>query len=127
MAINQYQKIKNEAISLATPEELILMLYDGALKFLNKALIAIEKNDYDACNVNIQKVQDIVRELQTSLKMEYEISHQLYELYDYIYRVSYQANIKKDPERLNELLDIFRSLRDAWKEAMLIYRAGKGK
>lgn len=126
MAINNpYEKLKADSIYTATPEELTLMLYDGAVKFGNQALIALEQKDFAKTNTLIQKMQDIVREFQFTLKKGYEISDQLNSVYDYIFRALVDANFKKDKDRLEEALSLLRSLRDAWKEAMKIARAEK--
>ncbi|WP_331678006.1 flagellar export chaperone FliS [uncultured Tyzzerella sp.] len=122
---NPYAKIKENSINTATPEELTLMLYNGAVKFANQAVIAIEKKDYEIANNSIQKVKNIIREFQVTLNMDYDISHELYAAYDYIYRRLTEANMKKDIEILNEVLEHLRSFRDTWKEAMKIARASK--
>ena len=122
---NPYTKIKENAINTATPEDLTLMLYDGALKFANRAAIAIEKKNYTDANIYNQKTKDIIRELQITLNMDYEISTQLYEAYEYMHYRLTQANIKKDLEILNEVIDHIRLFRDTWKEAMKIARASR--
>ncbi len=122
---NPYAKIKENSINTATPEELTLMLYNGAVKFANQAIIGIEKKDYVAANKSIQKTRDIVRELQLTLNMDYDISHELYAVYDYILRRLTDANLKKDLDILNEVLEHLRLFRDTWKEAIKIARSGK--
>lgn len=119
MAVNNpYAKYKTNSINTATPEELTLMLYNGALKFCNQAMAALEEKDYIKANQLIQRVQDIIREFQITLKPEYEISQQLDALYDYIYRRLVSANIRKDISMLTEATDLIRNMRDTWKEAM---------
>lgn len=122
---NPYAKIKENSINTATPEELTLMLYNGAIKFLNQAAIAIEKKDYMQANTFIQKTKDIIREFQITLDMKYEISEELNTAYDYMHRRLAEANMKKDLEILNEVLEYLRLFRDTWKEAMKIARASK--
>jgi len=126
MALNNpYTKFRNNAIYTATPEELTLMLYDGALKFANQALIALENKDYMKTNKLIQRVKDIIREFQITLKKEYEIAEQLDLMYNYIYRRLTQANVTKDAEILKEVIGLIRQMRDTWKEAMKIARSSK--
>lgn len=122
---NPYAKYKSNSISTATPEELTLMLYNGAIKFCNQAAVALEKKDYMKSNTLIQRVQDIIREFQITLKPEYEISAQLNDMYDYIMRTLVTANIRKDDKKLQEATDLIRNMRDTWKEAMKIARAEK--
>lgn len=122
---NPYAKIKENAVNTATPEELTLMLYNGAVKFANQAIIAIEKKDYYSANKAIQKTKDIIREFQLTLNMDYDISHELYATYDYMHRRLTEANMKKDIEIMNEILEYLRLFRDTWKEAMKLARASK--
>ncbi len=122
---NPYAKVKENAINTATPEELTMMLYNGAVKFGNQALIALEKKDYLSANTAIQRTRDIIREFQFTLNMKYEISQQLYDVYEYIIERLSEANIKKDIDIMNEVLEHLRTLRDTWKEAMKIARASR--
>lgn len=122
---NPYAKIKENSINTATPEELTLMLYNGGVKFLNQAVIALEKKDYEMTNNSIQRAKNIIREFQLTLNMDYDISHELYEAYGYMHRRLTEANIKKDIEILNEVLEYLRSFRDTWKEAMKRARVSK--
>ena len=119
---NPYDKYRNNAIFTATPEDLTLMLYEGALKFCNQALVALENKDIAKTNELIVKVQNIVREFQITLDMKYEISEQLNTMYDYLYQRLVEANIKKDAEILTEVRDHLRGFRDTWKEAIKLAR-----
>lgn len=128
MAINNpYAKLKADSIFTATPEELTLMLYDGAVRFGNQALIALEQKDFAKYNTLLQKMQDIIREFQFTLKKDYEISAQLNTCYDYIHRILVRANLDKDKDKLEEAISLIKELRDAWKEAMKVARAEKKK
>jgi flagellar protein FliS len=121
---NPYAKMHNDAVFTASKEELTLMLYEGGIKFCNLSLMAMEKKEYIKTNELIQRVQDIVREFQITLDYKYPISHEFNNLYDYMLRRLVTANLKKDEAILREVLGMFRSLRDTWKEAMKIARAG---
>lgn len=122
MVNNPYEKYKNNAIFTATPEELTLMLYEGALKFCNQALAALEGQDVTRAHDLIIRVQDIIREFQITLDMKYEISAQLNVLYDYLFDRLVQANIKKDAAILEEVRGHLRDMRDTWREAMKLSR-----
>lgn len=124
MQRNPYEKYRSNAINTATKEELTLMLYDGAVKFCNQALASMEAKDHAKTNEAITKVQNIVREFQITLDKRHEISNQLDQLYDYMYRRLLAANMKKDPDILTEIRDHLRSLRDTWKEAMKLAKRG---
>ena len=119
---NPYDTYKNNSVFTATKEELTLMLYDGALKFSNQAMVALEKKDFEKANEMIIKVQNIIQEFQITLDKKYDISKQLATLYDYLFRRLLEANMKKDTEILNEVRDHIRTLRDTWKEAMKMSR-----
>ena len=105
-------------VETASPAELVLMLYEGAIKFCNIAIGAIEKKDYEKANTNIQKARRIIVELQTTLDHKYKVAEDFDVIYDYIFTTLVQANIQKDPEILEEALKQLRDLRDAWKEIM---------
>ena len=118
MINNAAQAYGARKVETATPAELTLMLYEGTIKFCNIAMGAIEKKDYEKANINIQKARKIIVELQTTLDHKYPVAEDFDRIYDYIFHKLVQANIKKDPEILEEALVELRDLRDAWKEFM---------
>ena len=124
MQSNPYNKMKENAVLTAPKEELTLMLYDGGIKFLNKAIMAAEKKDVTNAHAAILRVQDIVREFQITLDHKYPIAQELDALYDYMHRRLVEANLRKDIDILNEILGMFREFRDTWKEAMKLAKAG---
>ena len=93
----------NNKITTASPAELTLMLYEGAVKFCNVALMGIEKNDLDAVNINIQKARAIIVELNSTLDHKYPVAKDFERLYDYIFALLVEANMSKDPEMLTEI------------------------
>ncbi|MDA8233939.1 MAG: flagellar export chaperone FliS [Clostridia bacterium] len=119
MNSNPYAQYKQTAVQTASPEKLLLMLYDGAIKFLNQAKVAMDTRNIEESNKYIIKTQDIISELIVTLNMEYEISHNLHGIYDYLNRRLIQANIKKDPEILEEVLNHITELRQTWAEAAI--------
>ena len=121
---NPYNKMLEDSVLSATKEELTLMLYEGGIRFLNQALVAIEKKDFAKANTAIQRAEDIVREFQITLDHKYPIAQQLNSLYDYMYRRLVEGNMSKDVEIINEVLGMFREFRDTWKEAMKIAKTG---
>ena len=118
MINNAAQAYGARKVETATPAELTLMLYEGTIKFCNIAMGAIEKKDDEKANINIQKARKISVELQTTLDHKYPVAEDFDRIYDYIFHKLVQANIKKDPEILEEALVELRDLRDAWKEIM---------
>ena len=89
----------NNRIETATPAELTLMLYEGAVKFCNIAIVGLEKNDYEKVNTNIQKCRNIIVELTSTLNMKYPVAEDFKSMYDYIFALLTEANMKKDMER----------------------------
>ena len=115
---NPYDQYKQTQITTANQGKLIVMLYDGAIKFLNIALDNMSPKTYDVVNNNIIKAQDIITELLLSLNMDEggEISQNLFNLYMYFKRQLLEANIRKDAEIVNHVLKLLKELRDAWDQ-----------
>jgi flagellar protein FliS len=124
--VNAAEAYKRQQVLTATPEALTLMLYNGALRFMTEGREAIERKDYEEANNSLQKAQNIITEFRVTLNMEYEISHQLLPLYNYVYDRLVEANMKSDLAQLDEAKNIITELRDAWAQAMKKARAEKG-
>ena len=124
-ANNAYAKYKEQSVTTATPEELTLMLYNGCIKFINLAEVFIDEKNIEKTNLNIQKAQAIIGELNLTLNMDYEISTNLRQLYTFVNEKLLDANISKDKKPLAEAKEIVTELRDTWKEAMALSRKGK--
>ena len=123
MPTNPYEKMQEDRIFTATKEELTLMLYDGALKFCNQAIIALESKEIVKANNYIIKVQNIILEFQMTLDKKYDVSKYLNSMYDYMYRRLVEANMQKNIEILTEVRDFIKDLRNTWREAMKIAKA----
>jgi flagellar protein FliS len=122
MTQNMTLAYKNNSIQTASPAELTLMLYDGAIKFCNIALGAIENGDIQKANTNIIKAENIITEFTATLDFKYPVAKDFELVYDYIYRRLIDANIHKDAEALTEALGYIREMRDTWKEVMRLNR-----
>ncbi len=115
---NAYETYQKQKILTATPAELTLMLYEGAIKFLNVAIMGIEKSDMEKAHNNIQKAQRIIDEFRATLDFKYPVAKEFDKVYEYIqYRLVW-ANVKKDIEIIEECLGHLRGMRDTWKEVM---------
>jgi flagellar protein FliS len=124
MAINNpYQAYQQNQVNTAMPGELTLMLYNGMIKFLKQAKIAVENKDIPESNRLIQRAQDIVVELMVTLNMDYEISKELLPLYDYMKRRLIEANMTKDAAILAEIEEMAVSLRETWSQAVKLAKA----
>lgn len=113
-----YNSYLRSKVMTATPAELTLMLYEGAIKFVNKAIMSIEKDDVMGAHNNLMKTQRIIEELRASLDHKYPVAKEFDTVYEYILRRLVEANIKKDKDILEEVLEHLRTMRDTWKEVM---------
>ena len=119
---NAYAKYNNSKVLTASPAELTLMLYDGAIKFCNIAIMGIEQNDIEKAHINIRKVERIVEEFRSTLDRKYAVAEDFDRVYVYLLQRLLEANIKKDKAILEEVNMHLRSMRDNWKEVMRINR-----
>lgn len=112
--ITSYQ---DNAVSTQSKGRLIVMLYDGAIKFMKLAIIEMEKKNYEAKGRYINKAIDIVNELNAVLDMEAggEIASNLRNLYLFMNRHLSQANIKCDPQLVREVIKLMEELNQSWK------------
>ncbi|MFS0919260.1 flagellar export chaperone FliS [Brevibacillus sp. 179-C 1.1 NHS] len=120
MLQNAAQTYQTNQVTTATPSELTLMLYNGAIKFLKQAKSSLEERNYAKTHEFCLKVQNILYELMSSLKKEYPISYEFDKMYDYMLRRTVEANMRKDVEILSEVEELFVQFRDTWKEAMTL-------
>lgn len=115
---NAYAQYKNSKVLTATPAELTLMLYDGAIRFCNTAEMAIEAKDIQKAHNSIMKIQRIIDYLRQTLDMKYPVAEDFERIYSYLSTQLVQANIRKDIEILKEVNDHLHEVRDTWKEVM---------
>lgn len=119
MLANQgYAAYANNKIMTASPAELTLMLYEGAIKFANLAITAIEEKNIEKAHINIVKVEHIIEEFQATLNHKYLVAKDFDEVYSYLMNRLREANMKKDKEIMEEVLKHLRTMRDTWKEVM---------
>ncbi len=116
---------KQQQILTAPPEQLTLLLYNGALRFLNESIQALEAKDLQKSHEANMRVQAIVREFMATLNMDMEISKNWLALYDYVEDCLIQGNIKKDLALLHNAKDILEDMRNTWYEAMKLAQQGK--
>ncbi|MBE5926124.1 MAG: flagellar export chaperone FliS [Lachnospiraceae bacterium] len=124
---NPYDNYLKSKVMTASPAQLTLMLYDGAIKFCNIAMEAIENKEIEKANTNIQKAQRIIEEFRSTLDFKYPVAAEFDKVYEYIYRRMVEANLKKDKEILEEALGHIRTMRETWIEVMRLSKTqGKG-
>jgi len=124
--LKQYQK---DSVETASPEKLLILLYDGAIQFLNKAKIAIENNDIEQIHNNLIGCQNIILEFMSTLDMKQggDLAQNLYNLYDYYYNTLVTANLNRDIKLVNEVLRHLMNLRETWQKAINIANAERKK
>lgn len=118
MLVNNYQKYQQNSVLTASPAELTLMLYNGAIKFCNQCMEAIEnKNIQQAHNYSV-KAQQIILELKVTLDPGFSEAKSMNQLYDYIIELLAQGNIAKDNKKILEAKQLITNFRDMWQQIM---------
>ncbi len=121
--MNQYVKqYKKSSIETASKEQILIMLYDGAIQFLNKAKIAINNREIENAHNNLISAQNILQEFIDSMDREVapQLAENLISLYEYFIRRLIQANIKKQTEPIDEVLKFLKSLKATWEQAIVL-------
>ncbi|MDO3412073.1 flagellar export chaperone FliS [Saccharibacillus sp. CPCC 101409] len=116
MMNSPYERYRQTAVQ-TSPAQLLIMTYDGAIRFVKTALEGMEAHDNEKTNLFLGKAQTIIAELITTLDRSYEISKTLYSLYEYMNYLLIQANIKKTKEPAEEALQYLRDLKETWVQA----------
>ena len=101
---------------------LTLMLYNGLVKFIMRAIDAVEKGKIEVAHNNILRAQDIIQEFMITLDKKYTVAASLELIYEYMYRRMVEANARKDAAILGEVLNLATQLRDVWEQAMKLAR-----
>ena len=121
--VNAYSNnyLENE-IRSATPEQLLIMFYDGAIRFINLGITAIENKDIEKRNYYLNKACAIVSELNATLdhKIGGDIAADLNQLYDFMIRELYAANSTNNAEKAEVVKTMLTDLRETWKKAIQI-------
>ena len=117
MVKNPY--LKNKILN-ATPPELTLILYDGAIQYANLAKKACEKKEIEKAHNNIRKCDLIIEEFQLTLDFNYDVANDFNNVYTYIRQRLLQANLKKDAEIMSEVLRHLQTMKETWKEVMVL-------
>lgn len=101
-----------------SPEQLLIMLYDGAIRFVKLGITGIEEANYEKSNTNLCKGQAVLHELIAALNMDYQVAKTLYQVYEYMIHQLIQSNLKKDVRPAHEVLSHLQELREAWDTAI---------
>ncbi|HNW25399.1 MAG TPA: flagellar export chaperone FliS [Candidatus Gastranaerophilaceae bacterium] len=120
--LKQYQK---NQVETASPEQVLILLYDGAIQYLNKAKIAIGMNDIEQIQKNLTGCERIILEFMSTLDIKNggSLAQNLYKLYDYLYNTLVEINVSKDEKKLEEVLRHLTGLRETWNKAIAMANA----
>ncbi len=117
MLSSPYQKYQQSSVQTASPGQLIVMLYDGAIRFVRQSVEAIDAHDIETANDKLIKAQNIIHELVASLDLQYAIATDLARIYEYMLYQLINANMKKDKEPALEVLTYLVELKETWVSA----------
>lgn len=117
MTTKPYQAYKQQSLMTMTPGQMLTVVFDELIKQLSIAEIAFEDRNIPEINRTLQKSQQIINELKTTLNFDYELSNNLNDIYNYLIRVIIDANIKKDPSEIPGTIAMVTELRDTFCEA----------
>ncbi len=111
-----YTAYRNTSVQTADQRTLILMLYDGLIRFLQKSIVKIEAREIEAAHNYLVRSREIVAELLATLRPEKagEIGTNLKRLYVYAFNKIVEANLRKDPEMIREVIKMVSTLREGW-------------
>ncbi|NMB19585.1 MAG: flagellar export chaperone FliS [Firmicutes bacterium] len=119
MSVQAYQVYRQTQVTTASQGELLLMLFDGAIRFARQSKDFMVAREYEDANARLIRTQDIINELILSLDLSVgEIANNLQQLYVFIHDLLVQANIKKDPEIVDSAVDMLVELRDTWEQVV---------
>ena len=117
MYSNGFNAYKNNSVNLASKEQLLLMLVDGAVKFAKRGRLAIEEKNVKVAHDSITRTQDIFTELRVTLDTSAgEWAEQMFKVYGFINEKLFEANIKKDVKVMDEVIPLIEEVRDIWHE-----------
>lgn len=122
---NPYQQYRTQQINTAPKDKLLLMLYDGGIRFCNQAKKALQEKKIEDAHNSITRVQAIIEELMNTLDFDYGISHNLNALYDYMLNRLVEANTKKDGVIIDEVMGLLKDLRQTFAQAAALARGVK--
>lgn len=124
MIASPYEKYRQSSVQTSNPAQLVIMLYDGAIRFIKASIKGLEEQNFEQVNLYLGKAQTIISELMSTLDHNYEVSKGIYSLYEYMNYLLIQANIKKSEEPAQEVMNMIIDLRDTWLRASKLAATG---
>ncbi|OME97069.1 flagellar export chaperone FliS [Paenibacillus amylolyticus] len=120
MITSPYDKYRQSSVQTSNPAQLVIMLYDGAIRFVKTAIDGLTQKDNEKTSLNLGKAQTIISELMSTLDRSYDISKSLHSLYEYMNYLLVEANIRKDVTKAEEAVGYLTDLRETWLQASKI-------
>lgn len=122
---NPYNIYKQNSVNMASSQQLLLMLLDGAVKYTKIARMAILNKDIPRAHKELIRVQDIFLELMITMDKNTKYMEDLYDVYDFIKNQLAKANMKKDVNIIDNTLPLIEEIRDMWYEVDKKIKSGK--
>ena len=122
---NPYNIYKQNSVNMASSQQLLLMLLDGAVKYTKIAKMAILNKDIQRAHKELVRVQDIFLEIMITMDKNTKYMEDLYNIYEFIKNELAKANMKKDVKIIDEILPIIEEIRDMWYEVDKKIKSGK--
>ncbi|PRA03375.1 MULTISPECIES: flagellar export chaperone FliS [unclassified Paenibacillus] len=120
MITSPYDKYRQSSVQTSNPAQLVIMLYDGAIRFVKTAIDGLTQKDNEKTSLNLGKAQTIISELMSTLDRSYDISKSLHSLYEYTNHLLVEANVRKDVTKAKEAVGYLTDLRETWLQASKI-------
>ncbi|WP_427052060.1 flagellar export chaperone FliS [Paenibacillus sp. TC-CSREp1] len=120
MITSPYDKYRQSSVQTSNPAQLVIMLYDGAIRFIKTAIAGMQQQDIEKTNLNLGKAQTIISELMSTLDQSYDVSKNLFSLYEYTNYLLVEANIQRDESKAEEAVGYLSELRETWIQASKI-------
>jgi flagellar protein FliS len=125
MSDSQSNQYLRDAVLTATPEQLHLMLYDGAIRYAMQAKDALEVKDYETSYEKLTRAQNIIIEMQSGLRYDVnpELCGRVASIYNFLYRKLLDANVQRDTTAIDDALKVLRVERETWQ--ILVEKVGR--
>ncbi len=117
---NAYNKYKEQSVNTMTSSEMLLTLYDEAVKRINRAKLSKQNGDFEFFEKDVERAREIVSYLDVSLDNKYPVSQNLHSLYEFMIYNLKRAKIGRNEEPLDEIVPLLKDLRDTFQQAAII-------
>jgi len=117
-------KYLETSVQTASPAQLMIMLWDGAIRYSKLSIEAMNNGNYQDANSNLQRVQDIISEFMITLDRTSSIAEGLLSLYDYFQRRLIEANIQKRVDYIEEVMGFLIEMKETWVQAAMMAKTG---